>query len=427
MSLPNRRQLNLRSEPPRTQSDLSNYGWSSTDEQALLLFVDDAKSRIDSDSDLFCDEHEDVWISIATRFPDKTPLNCIQRYAKILLRDPNQASSMQSSQRLSDASPGLKRPAAVVNQHSQNNRQKKPRAQVPEEEKDNLESQTVNGDDNVQWTEDEVTELRSKMSRSKTSTPSWEEIAATLPGKTADQCIAKWEELRKIDQIKGKGSWTPEEDEILLQKRMLYGRKWAKIAAHLPGRHGKQCRERYVNHLDPNLRKGEWTDDEEAILIALHEHHGNRWAVIARQLPGRSDNDIKNHWYSTIQRKFQTHGRQELITAAIQQVQMMVNTPGQPITSTPLSADEIGSSAVASPVASYAHHPTGYAYSPTGYSPLAPGPPSAYMYPTPQGYTAQQVFTGPSEQESVASPSKESVNETTPSKPAEKNNSQTNV
>ena len=101
-----------------------------------------------------------------------------------------------------------------------------------------------------------------------------------------------------------------EEDNILRDKRLKYGRKWAKIAAHLPGRQGKQCRERYVNHLDPNLKKGEWSDDEEAILIALHEHHGNRWANIAKQLPGRSDNDIKNHWYSTIQRKFQQHGKE---------------------------------------------------------------------------------------------------------------------
>ena len=64
-----------------------------------------------------------------------------------------------------------------------------------------------------------------------------------------------------------------------------------------------------MNHLDPNLKKGEWTDDEEAILIACHQQHGNRWAIIAKQLPGRSDNDVKNHWYSTIQRKFQQHGR----------------------------------------------------------------------------------------------------------------------
>lgn len=64
-----------------------------------------------------------------------------------------------------------------------------------------------------------------------------------------------------------------------------------------------------MNHLDPELKKGEWTDDEEAILIAMHEHHGNRWANISKQLPGRSDNDVKNHWYSTIQRKFQQHGK----------------------------------------------------------------------------------------------------------------------
>jgi len=121
--------------------------------------------------------------------------------------------------------------------------------------------------------------------------------------------MQKWQELSSPPVIKGKGSWTPEEDSILRDKRIKFGRKWAKIASYLPGRQGKQCRERYVNHLDPNLKKGEWTDDEEAILIALHEHHGNRWANIAKQLPGRSDNDIKNHWYSTIQRKFQQHGQ----------------------------------------------------------------------------------------------------------------------
>jgi Myb-like DNA-binding domain len=109
--------------------------------------------------------------------------------------------------------------------------------------------------------------------------------------------------------IKGKGSWTTEEDAILIAKRRELGRKWAKIASFLPGRQGKQCRERFVNHLDPDLKKGEWTDNEESILIAMHEQHGNRWAAIAKQLPGRSDNDVKNHWYSTIQRKFQQHGK----------------------------------------------------------------------------------------------------------------------
>ena len=148
-----------------------------------------------------------------------------------------------------------------------------------------------------------------------TASPRWNEVAHNFTGKTAIDCLTKWQTLSTPPVIKGKGSWTAEEDNILRDKRQLYGRKWAKIAAHLPGRQGKQCRERFVNHLDPELKKGEWTDDEEAVLIALHEHHGNRWANIAKQLPGRSDNDVKNHWYSTIQRKFQQHGKEVRVTS----------------------------------------------------------------------------------------------------------------
>ena len=81
-----------------------------------------------------------------------------------------------------------------------------------------------------------------------------------------------------------------------------------------------------MNHLDPELKKGEWTDDEEAILIAMHEHHGNRWANISKQLPGRSDNDVKNHWYSTIQRKFQQHGKDVSSFHRVRSAFVVINT-----------------------------------------------------------------------------------------------------
>lgn len=157
-------------------------------------------------------------------------------------------------------------------------------------------------------------------------TPDWNAVANSFPGKSPIDCLAQWQNISLPDQIKGKGSWTPSEDAILKDKRAEFGRKWSKIAEFLPGRSGKQCRERYVNHLNPNLKRGEWTgksthtrrwhlvsqghfltssalnlvnrkrcsiDDEEAVLIAMREHSGNKWTHISKQLPGRSDNDVK--------------------------------------------------------------------------------------------------------------------------------------
>lgn len=155
--------------------------------------------------------------------------------------------------------------------------------------------------------------------------PQWDEIASNFDGRTAVDCLTQWHKMIPPDKARGKGSWTAEEDALLISKHALFGRKWSRISQFLPGRAGKQCRERYVNHLDPNLKKGaEWTDDEEAILIALHRNHGNKWTLISNQLSGRSDNDVKNHFNSTISRKFQVHGRDRLVEAAIQQVEMLI-------------------------------------------------------------------------------------------------------
>lgn len=63
---------------------------------------------------------------------------------------------------------------------------------------------------------------------------------------------------------------------MLRSQYRLLGAKWSKIKEMLPGRSAKQCRERFINHLDPNLKKGDWSDDEEAILIGMQKYHGNK-------------------------------------------------------------------------------------------------------------------------------------------------------
>ncbi|XP_074560972.1 uncharacterized protein LOC141817204 [Curcuma longa] len=107
-----------------------------------------------------------------------------------------------------------------------------------------------------------------------------------------------------------KGLWSPEEDEKLIEHITKYGHGCWSSVPKLAGlqRCGKSCRLRWINYLRPDLKRGTFSQQEEDLIVQLHAVLGNRWSKIAAHLPGRTDNEIKNLWNSCIKKKLKQRG-----------------------------------------------------------------------------------------------------------------------
>lgn len=162
------------------------------------------------------------------------------------------------------------------------------------------------------WTKSEDEMLRQAVD--DYGAKNWKQISdEAFHGLRSDvQCLHRWQKVLKPGLRKGQ--WVKDEDDIVRDLVAKMGGaaqvKWSTVAEHLPGRLGKQVRERWQNHLDPSLTKEPWAEAEDQLLISLQALMGNRWSEIARAFVGRSENSVKNRWNSKQRRSLAQERKQ---------------------------------------------------------------------------------------------------------------------
>lgn len=151
------------------------------------------------------------------------------------------------------------------------------------------------------WTSSEDS-LLLKLKEETPQKKPWTTLSKQFVNKTPQQIMNRWNKVLNPQLIKG--GWTNEEDEILQKWVGEHGEcGWTKVAAQLPGRIGKQCRERWFNSLKPDIKKSGWTIEEDNLIIQLQAKFGNKWATISDMIDGRTDNQIKNRWNSVLKKR----------------------------------------------------------------------------------------------------------------------------
>ena len=213
----------------------------------------------------------------------------------------------------------------------------------------------------------------------------WGAIAAQMENRSASQIAARWEKC--LDPKLTKGPFTPEEDRIIIDYVTKNGAKnWPGLSQILYQRSPKQCRERWFNHLDPNVSAKSWTIEEDMIIFENHEKIGGKWSLIAKLLPGRTDNAIKNRWNSSICKRVSVDsvtGRRTILPDYSRRQRKQNKDRPPPIHTTEAPMVPVAPLMTPNFPQAARHFSTGFGMFPLGYG-MPPGMPQPVMPTQPQ-------------------------------------------
>jgi S-ribosylhomocysteine lyase LuxS involved in autoinducer biosynthesis len=236
------------------------------------------------------------WVAVATLVPVRTPNQCLQRWNHTL--DPaNVKNAMGKWTPEEDA-----KLTEAVKKHGK--RWVAVAVLVPGRTNVLCRARWINTVDpaNVKnaagkWTPEEDAKLTEAVQKHGKN---WVTAAALVHGRTHKQCRQRWVDTLDPANAK-KARWSPEDDAKLTEAVQKHGKHWVTVAALVPGRTHKQCHQRWVHNLDAaNGVKGKWTPEEDSNLIEAVKKHDKDWVSVAAMVPGRTDKQCRRRWVDTL-------------------------------------------------------------------------------------------------------------------------------
>ncbi|CAD8120001.1 unnamed protein product [Paramecium sonneborni] len=191
---------------------------------------------------------------------------------------------------------------------------------------ESYEKKDIRTSQRTKWSQEEIKQLKAYV---QLYGPRWLKIAQKMEERNASQCCQRWKRIKKDQGLQTNKAkrWTQNEDETLLRIYDEVGPQWNTIAKQMKSKTDRQVRRRYMNTLDPNLNHGPMTEEEDQLIYQEYLRYGSSWTKISEKMPGRSENMIKNRFYSFIKQKYMNQPNLYFKVKPFDEVQMPEEQP----------------------------------------------------------------------------------------------------